>query len=735
MMIKVKYLVKRKQLIRCCLGLAGWSCGVMAAAQEDTSLAQPLEKVTLVGYKAMNGIGHLSEIKSPFLYTGKKTEIIVVDSIDANKAINNSRQILGRIPGLNIVESETGGFVANGIGVRGLNPVQSLELNVRQNGYNLAADVYGYNETYYLPPMEAVERVEMIKGAAALQYGSQLGGMVNYVLKEGSPQKPVSYSSMQTGGSSGLFNSFHSLGGTSRKFKYYTFINYRTMQGWRANSSQQQLTGFGKARYQVSDQFSFGLEYTFLTNKIKMPGGLTDAQFEAESRASVRSRNWLKSPWNILSASMEKKISKSTTLHLTTTYLSGERSLVWFNALPNIADEKNPVSGAYANREVDREIMKSTATEFRLFHQYQLGKLKNALAGGARFSYAHFRRMEEAPGTNKCDFDLTTTAEYEEQFDFTTINLAAFFENRIQINDQFSISPGIRVETLATEAEGEYETGGVEKELEEEKERKMVLAGVGLQYSAGQNAAVYANITQAFRPIDYAQLFPLGSILKVDPALKDPKGWNTDLGIRGTVKSFFNYDISLYYLSYNNRIGTVLKSDDTGVSYAYRTNLAQSIHKGVESYLELNITRGLQVSNRLGNVSLYQSFAYTDARYSQGPYKGNRVEYAPQCISRFGLSFAKKWFSSSFQFSCQSGSYSDAANTVQSNNPIFGEIPAYRVMDWSVSVGLKHLKLKAGINNISDQRYLTQRTDEYPGPGIIPSIGRNYYLGIGWDAF
>jgi len=26
--------------------------------------------------------------------------------------------------------------------------------------------------------------------------------------------------------------------------------------------------------------------------------------------------------------------------------------------------------------------------------------------------------------------------------------------------------------------------------------------------------------------------------------------------------------------------------------------------------------------------------------------------------------------------------------------------------------------------------YFTRRTDEYPGPGIIPSIGRSFYIGF-----
>src|SRR6185369_7036511 len=126
-----------------------------------------LNEVIITDYRTVNGVGHLPEEKDGVIYAGKKNEIIISDSLDANKAINNTRQILGRIPGLNIVETETGGFTANGIATRGLNPTQSIEMNTRQNGYNISADIYGYNESYYLPAMEAVGRIEMVRGAAS----------------------------------------------------------------------------------------------------------------------------------------------------------------------------------------------------------------------------------------------------------------------------------------------------------------------------------------------------------------------------------------------------------------------------------------------------------------------------------------------------------------------------------------------------------------------------------------
>ncbi|MGZ4049871.1 MAG: TonB-dependent receptor plug domain-containing protein, partial [Bacteroidia bacterium] len=183
-----------------------FSAAVFCNAQ-ITDSAHTLKEISITGYKTMNGIGRMKDYDGQIIYAGKKTEVLLIDSLDANKAINNTRQIIGRVPGLNIVESESGGFTANGIGFRGLNPYQSLETNTRQNGYNISADVFGYNESYYLPPMEAVKNITFVRGASSLAFGPQVGGMINYELKDGA-NKPIEVTSSQTIGSNNLFNSF-----------------------------------------------------------------------------------------------------------------------------------------------------------------------------------------------------------------------------------------------------------------------------------------------------------------------------------------------------------------------------------------------------------------------------------------------------------------------------------------------------------------------------------------------
>jgi len=704
---------------------------LLAQQNKDTSKAFILQQVTVTAIKTVRGTGHMPEVKDGIVYAGKKNEVILADSLDANKAINNTRQILGRIPGLNIVETETSGFTANGIATRGLNPTQSIEMNTRQNGYNISADAFGYNEAYYIPPMEAVSRIEMVRGAASLQFGPQFGGMVNYVLNEAPKNKPFELYISQTGGSFGLFNTFNSIGGTINKISYYGFAQYRTMDGWRPNSNQRQLSAFGKIQYNTSDKFNAGIEYSLLRNRIKMPGGLTDSMFAVNPRASFRSRNWLKSPWNIFTAYANYTISPQTRLSIKSSLLFSNRALVWRNedGGAGALDEVDPSSHEYVNREVENEDMHNTSTELRLLHDYNLGKTENTLAGGLRYAYAWFKRQGGGEGTTGSDFDLLVTGPYEYDLDFTTTNIAPFIENIFRVSNRMSLTPGFRLEYFKSTGKG-YKVDGADKIItNENRERYIPLFGIGSEYKTSSNTNIYANISQAYRPIDYSQITGFGISSKIDPNLKDANGFNADLGYRGTVKNYLNFDVGLFYLAYNKRIGTVLVNQGTVNEYTLRTNVANSTHKGLESYVEFNLLKYLN-NNSIKGLSIFNSLAIIDAKYTTGEFKGNRVETSAKYINRIGITYSNKKLSATFQLNNVGDAYGDATNLKESADPVAGYIPAYTVLDVSASYKFNRYALKAGVNNIADKAYFTRRTDEYPGPGIIPSIGRSFYIGV-----
>ena len=698
---------------------------------------QHMNEVSVTGVRSLKGLGHLSDEGNCMIYSGKKTEVLLLDSIDANTAQNNPRQLLGRLPGAVFSETEGSGFPSNGIGFRGVNPVQSIETNTRQNGYNISADLFGYNEAYFLPPLEAVERIEVIRGAASLQYGPQFGGAINYLIKAPQTNKPFEFSTELTGGSYGFINSFNSIGGTYKGFGYYGYFDFSTAQGWRPNSDYRKYNGFLHLQYKINEKVKIGAEYTAMQNRIHMAGGLSDAQFEADPRASYRSRNWLSSPWNILALTLDAKITDRVSFSWKNTFMHSARNLVWRSedGGPQALDTIITATNQYSTREVEREQFNNFTSEARVMVHYNVGTTQNTFAGGLRFYYARLTRQEDGTGTTGSDFDLSIDSSgWGTALTFTTVNIAPYFENIFRVTPRFSITPGFRFEYVHSTAGGyTNDYGGPTLSVAESKNRYIPLAGIGMQYNATRTTQLYANISQAYRPFDYNAITPFGSTAIIDPHMKDASGFNSDLGYRGTYKNYLMFDVNAFALLYNNTIGIIQRTDTSGNSYDFETNVANSLHTGVETYVEIFPVKMITSSNRFGQFSLYNSFSYIRAKYISGIYKGNWDENAPQFIDRFGLTYAIRSFSITYNFSYTSLCYTDATNTIHdSNDATVGIIPSYIVMDISASYKfMKHFNIKGGINNLAGVNYFTLRTNEYPGPGIIPSMGRSFYISLG----
>ena len=210
-------------------------------SSSDKNITIILDKVTNLSEVVINkqkekifALNRLKDIEETAIYAGKKTEVILIDKLTANKATNNARQIFAQVVGLTINESSDGGLQLS-IGGRGLDPNRTSNFNTRQNGYDISADVLGYPESYYATPTEALEEIQVVRGAASLQYGTQFGGLINFKLKTPT-KKPFEFLTRTTFGSYGLFTNFTSLSGTNGKFSYYTFYNYKQGNGFRPNS-------------------------------------------------------------------------------------------------------------------------------------------------------------------------------------------------------------------------------------------------------------------------------------------------------------------------------------------------------------------------------------------------------------------------------------------------------------------------------------------------------------------
>ena len=705
---------------------------VVLRPRGETTAASELQPVIVTARDAPRRptIGSLPDIRGTEIFAGKKTEAIEVDSLPMNSAQDVSRQLFSRAPGANITETASSGFPSNGIAFRGLNPVQSVEMNVRQDGVNIVADLYGYPETYYTPPTEAMERVELVRGSSSLQFGPQFGGVIDYVLRDGAPHSSLSMKARETGGSFGTFNSYLSLEGGKDKWTYFAYGQYRSQNGWRPSSDLTQVSAAAKVTYHASDRLSLGLSYSLLRNRIHMPGGLDDAQFDQNARASYRSRNWLASPWNIVALDGDYELSPSTRITSSLSFMSSQRYLVWRNedGGPSAIDAIDPETGEFVPRELEWEYFTNLTNETRLIHSYTLFGQSHAIATGFRMFGGEMHRQEGGPGSTGSDFDMHLAGgPYETDMKFGNFNAAAFAENEFHVTPKLSITPGARVEFLHSTARGHTDTTF----SPQSKNRTFVLFGAGAQYQTTASTSLYANATQAYRPIEYSYLTPFASLTRIDPKLQDPKGYNIDLGWRGSLGDAVQFDLGVFDLVYRNRIGLISGIDSAGVSFTERTNVATSTHRGVEAYVNLSLMSLLHADRSAGSLDLYDALGYTHARYTSGEFAGNAVEFAPSVVNRAGLTYARGRGTLGVQWSYVSRQFTDANNTVASEDADVGIVPGYQLVDLSAKWQLTRvLGLDLGVNNVANRWYFTMRTTEYPGPGIIPGIGRSFYAGV-----
>jgi Fe(3+) dicitrate transport protein len=685
------------------------------------------------------GLTRLKAVEDFGIYEGKKTEVIDFKDLTANLATNNPRQVYAKITGLNIWESDGAGLQL-GIGGRGLSPNRTANFNVRQNGYDISADALGYPESYYTPPTEALERIEIIRGAAALQYGTQFGGMVNFKFRKGVKDKKFELLTRQSIGSWGFFNSFNSIGGTAGKLNYYAYAQYKRGDGYRPNSQFDYYNIYTSINYQISPKLLLNAEVTKMSYLAKQAGGLTDKAFSDNPRQSIRNRNWFFVDWNLFALNATYEASPRTQINTRNFVLFAQRQSLGNLERINVVDFGN-------NRTLIQGNFQNFGNETRLLHQYRLGEQKQTFLVGTRI-YQGFSTAKQGDGDNgsEANFKYLNPDNLENSdYQFPNKNYSLFAENIFNLSEKFSLTPGMRLESILTRSEGYYKTrvfdgaGNLVSEVRTNenlsKQRSFLIFGLGASYKLNGNWELYGNFSQNYRAINFTDLRIVNPNFIVDKNIKDETGYTADIGFRGNIEHFFNFEMTAFYLRYNGRIGQVLRADlpPLFIDYRFRGNIADARNIGVEMFGEINLLKILKKDfyNKDIYWTVFTNLALVDARYintQDNAIRNKQVEMVPPIMLRTGTTFKHHRLSSTLQFAHTQEHFSDATNAVRTSTAVEGLIPSYQVLDFSVSYTYKKLTFEGSINNALNAAYFTRRAESYPGPGIIPADGRGFYL-------
>lgn len=696
-------------------------------------VSRELNELNVKENRLISEIDRLPTIQGTLLVSGKKNEVISVSNLDANIAEKTPRQLFSKVPGVFVYDMDGSGNQIN-ISTRGLDPHRGWEFNLRKDGIITNSDMYGYPASHYSMPMESIEKIELIRGTGSLQYGAQFGGMLNYVTKHADTSRTFGFESINSVGSFGLLSSYNAIGGKVGKLTYYAYYSKRHSDGYRQNSQSDAEAQSVRLGYQFNRNVALTADFSRSKYLYHIPGPLTDSMFYANPRQATRSRNYFSPDIYIPSLTLDWRLGVRTQLQTKVSAVLGSRNSVLFDKMATVVDKIDATTLNYAARQVDIDNFNSYTAELRLLHHYQLFNQTSVLLGGVQLSSNDLHRRQLGVGTTGSNYDLSITGNWGRNLHFKTHNIAIFVENSFHLSPRLSVNPGARFEVGESAMSGTisyYNPGDLPTTIK----HAFPLLGINFNYQLTQSQQLYGGWSQAYRPVIFKDIIPASTYERVDKNLKDAFGYNLEVGYRGSLDRL-KWDVSAFAVQYNNRMGTLSQTDAAG-TYIYRTNIGNSLTKGIELFIEAGFRLAPQV-----RLSVFTSTAYMDGRYKNAQVRvnqenvnvsGNHVESVPEWISRNGVNLKYKRLSASVLYSYTAQSYADALNTMKpSATGAVGLVPAYGIVDLNTTYNIsRSLLVKFNVNNLADSQYFTKRPMFYPGPGVWASDGRSAVLTVG----
>ncbi|OYW77588.1 MAG: hypothetical protein B7Z37_03275 [Verrucomicrobia bacterium 12-59-8] len=645
-------------------------------------------------------IPYLPPVEGTKIYAGKKATSLNLQALPEVQA-NNYSQAFAMTPGLLTTEEST---PLVSLGYRGIgSPDRAQYMMMLQDGIPIAADPQGYPESYWTPPLESTQRIDFVRGGASLLYGPQPAGAINYVSLMPHTDRLFGMQSKHIFGSNNLYSTFNSIEGAAGKWSWLGWFNYRSGDGFRsANNDFEVYAGRLKLIYQQATDTRWIFSLDAGSDRHGEPGGLTAAAYNADRNQAIRTSDRFKLSRVVASAELQHKFSSQTELSVK----------AWAGAYDRWSIRRNGGFGTVTPGTItQQQQFYNWGIEPRIRHDYELWGGNHSLAAGMQFYMCRSPRKDATGAYPTDDIGTVNTIAARD-----VIYGSVFLENKFTFG-RLTITPGFRMELINQDLTVKTNVAGTIAQRDNSKFDRQPLFGLGLSYDLGNETAVYANVSQSYRATTFGQsLIPGagGTASDVAPS----QGWSYEVGIRGNPRPWFSYDSSFFLIDLDDKLGTA------GVNIQ---SVGRSINYGWDGAVQFDVIGGLDALNgthrgeRLGVLNLYGNISLLEARLSGGVNDGGRPQYAPPYMIRTGAIYKRK---SGLKIAFL-GTLMARHSGNDTNTSNF-DIPAYTTWDLTGEIPItKNFSVLGGLNNVFDRHYYSLVTTS----GIIPAIGRNFYVG------
>ncbi len=668
-------------------------------------------------------------------------------------------QALRVVPGV-LVRDEEGLGLRPNIGIRGLNPTRSSKVLLLEDGIPVTIAPYGDNATYYHPPIERFDRIEVLKGSGQIRYGPQtIGGVINYL----------------TPALSGAWK-----GRITTTLGNRHYLNLAGRAEGSVGGAAVGLTGLRKSGAGSRD--NIGSLVTDLSAKIALPvganqsltwranyyaersqvtySGLTEAEFTTNPRQNpFRNDSMLLNRW---ATDLTHRVAIGDQVSLSTTAYAYTVSRDWWRQSSNSGQRPNdaadPRCGGLANlsttcgNEGRLRDYHVGAVEPRLKAQYHLGPIPVVAELGVRLHYERQIRRQVnggSPNARQPGSPDDPNAGLKEDNLRSNIAFSAYWQQRFQLG-RVGVTPGLRFEQvrfrranrLFGPAQADTATGATSLTT--------AIPGLGLTWLPSDRLTLFAGVHRGFSPPRTEDIVDnSGQTVNIDTE----SSWNYELGARAGFGDAGAFEATYFRMDFSNQ---VVPSSVAGGAGAALTNAGATRHAGVEFALDLNLSQlartGIPIQigaaytylataryhgPRFGFVGtttkdgIGRVFVGQDAVQSRDRVlvTGNRLPYAPKHLASAWGSI-QPWGGTRVRADMvlTSAMFADPLNTTVLS-PDGQQGPLARSEIWNLGlwqeIPVLGVELSVSIKNLFDRLYVVDRSR-----GLLPGPGRTVALGV-----
>jgi Fe(3+) dicitrate transport protein len=680
------------------LGFALLALGQSALAEPDANgLALP--RIDVVG-----AVDDAAE-KIPGAVT-----VVTAEDIDQLQP-RSTEDVLRRVPGVHVKGEEESAVVTN-IGVRGLTAGDYKTL-VLEDGVPIQPGIFVGNSRYYNPRIQRMEGVEVLRGAASLRYGpNTIGGVINFLTK--TPEDGAAVSARV--GSWNTYETTLELGASPRSGDArFGLVATRADSDGFMDKDYGMTDAMLKAGMTVGDNQYLSVKFAYYRNtaNISYRGIFPDA-FAAGARFNPAPDDFFLTGRTGFDLNHEWDISADARLE-TLAYVSETYRDYWrFATVSGAATTTNAdgfrVWNYSDNLNGNNRAFSRVGAETRLY----LTHSAFGIAGEAEFG---LRLMQEeledqtilAVRGRPRSPDAGRGGLSKDRLD-SADSLALFAQNRFDLNDQLSLTAGLRVESYEQERKNRRSTDPADR-----FDNTEVMPGLGVTYALNEQAQLFGSVYRAFAP-------PLvGSVLgSGDTPTEAERSLNMEFGVRGS-SGAFRYEATMFQMDFSNQV-------DPGVSGIRAPNEGSAMHRGLETAFGYDFGNGLRLD---GSYTWIPEADFREDRPGVA-LKGNRLAYSPEHLANLALAYQTGRLQATLLFNYTAEQFGNGMNvrelTVDSTGTWGGLIPSYATADLTASYQVsERLSLSGAVKNLTDKDYIAGlRQGIYVGPERSFELGFRY---------